>query len=344
MLTLPNSFQTPTRRNRNRFLLACISILLAAICSHAEIATPGSCINVRGGKEGPLSLFVSTIKEARRHLAAAAVARSVSIFTMYPVDTLKTRLQMGQANAFRLSGLYKGVSGSLFGQVPYGVLTFGSYEMYKKSLLENFPRVEPLFLYAVAAVMGDLTGSGWLCPSEVVKQKLQAGMFSSTGEAVRSIWKDKGITGLYEGYFGGLARDIPFRVAQLTSYELTKNFYLRMKKKRIDNEGVEYDEKVINKMLELSPIESATCGAIAGTFSSAITCPLDRFKTLLMTNSAAYGGSVISCASKIWQEEGIAGFTQGLVPRILYIAPSVAIFFIAYEEVQQRLSGWGEQE
>lgn len=63
---------------------------------------------------------MSTIKEARRHLSAAAVARSISIFTMYPVDTIKTRIQMGLPNPLRLNGLYKGVAGSLMGQVPYG--------------------------------------------------------------------------------------------------------------------------------------------------------------------------------------------------------------------------------
>ena len=75
---------------------------------------------VQATPNGPISLFVSTIKEARRHLAAAAVARSVSIFAMYPIDTLKTRIQLEQTNAMRMSGLYKGVGGSLLGQVPYG--------------------------------------------------------------------------------------------------------------------------------------------------------------------------------------------------------------------------------
>jgi hypothetical protein len=42
-------------------------------------------------KDGPVQLFTNTIKEARRHLAAAGVARSISIFAMYPVDTIKVR-------------------------------------------------------------------------------------------------------------------------------------------------------------------------------------------------------------------------------------------------------------
>ena len=39
-------------------------------------------------KENPLEVFVNTVKESRRHLAAAAAARSVSIFSMFPVGML----------------------------------------------------------------------------------------------------------------------------------------------------------------------------------------------------------------------------------------------------------------
>jgi hypothetical protein len=42
-------------------------------------------------EDGPLKLFTQTIKDARRHLAAAGIARCISIFTMYPVDTIKVR-------------------------------------------------------------------------------------------------------------------------------------------------------------------------------------------------------------------------------------------------------------
>lgn len=64
--------------------------------------------------------FLQTILAAKSHLAAAAAARALSIFGMYPIDTIKTRMQMRQGNAWRVEGLYSGVMGSLVGQVPYG--------------------------------------------------------------------------------------------------------------------------------------------------------------------------------------------------------------------------------
>ena len=38
--------------------------------------------------EGPLQTFINTVKESKNHLAAAAAARSVSIFGMFPVGML----------------------------------------------------------------------------------------------------------------------------------------------------------------------------------------------------------------------------------------------------------------
>lgn len=273
-----------------------------------------------------VGVFLQTISNAKHHLAAAAVARATSIFIMYPVDTIKTRIQMSGSSNLKFDGMYKGVGGSLFGQVPYGVLTFGSYEVYKQYLTQRFASHNPVILYAIAAILGDVTGSIWLCPSEVVKQQLQGGMFQSTGEAVQKIWSKSGVLGFYQGYTGALARDVPFRVAQLTSYEVTKNYFLK------------YQQRSNPEKKALSTVDATICGAIAGTFSAAITTPLDRMKTLLMTNGAAYGGSVFSCAGKIWREEGIQGFCTGVVPRVVYIAPSVMIFFVVYEQVQQKLA------
>ena len=46
-------------------------------------------------------------------------------------------------------------------------------QVYKEKLEEKFPNMSLGPRSFLAAVMGDLTGSLWLCPSEVVKQKLQ---------------------------------------------------------------------------------------------------------------------------------------------------------------------------
>ncbi|KAL7484843.1 hypothetical protein ACHAW6_010454 [Cyclotella cf. meneghiniana] len=322
--------------------------------SHAALLARGGAKSTAASKatetasspsaNGILKTFLQTVSSARSHLAAAAAARGASIFAMYPIDTIKTRMQIGSRGAvgkvWKMDGLYKGVWGSLMGQVPYGVLTFGSYEIYKQHLLSRFPATSPPLIYALSAILGDVTGSGWLCPSEVVKQQLQAGMYGSMGEAVRGIWGKDGLAGFYRGFTGGLARDVPFRVAQLTTFEVAKNIYLRAKRNSATSNN---NKKIKNKSkndddVALSPLEAAICGAAAGSFSAAITNPLDRIKTIMMTDTAnAYGGSVAACAAKIVRDDGIAGMFKGVVPRVGYIAPSVCIFFVTYEFVQQKM-------
>eukprot|EP00980_Cylindrotheca_fusiformis_P026348 scaffold15914_cov80-Cylindrotheca_fusiformis.AAC.6 len=296
----------------------------------------------RGGEataaaKGIFQVFLETIRDSRQHLVAAAVARGTCIAIMYPMDLLKTRIQVDHPNPFNLKGLFDGVGGSLLGQIPYGVLTFGSYEMYKKKLQENFPNLTPAFTYAIAAVGGDVTGSLFLCPSEVVKSKVQAGVFKSTSQAYSTILKTKGFGGLYQGFFGLAARDIPFRVCQLTSYELVKSLYLKSKSGRGSQQPIDQSSSASGKAALLSPIESAVCGAIAGTFSAAVTTPLDRIKTLMAVSEAGTSTTVAACASMILQEDGPMGLMRGLWPRVCYVAPSVTIFFIVYEATQQYL-------
>jgi hypothetical protein len=114
-----------------------------------SVANGSTVINTDQVVTSPIQIFLQTILNSRKHLIAAAVARSTSIFIMYPADVIKTRLQMQQVNALRITGLFNGVIGSLVGQVPYGVLTFGSYEMYKSYFLEHLPStIPPVFKYA----------------------------------------------------------------------------------------------------------------------------------------------------------------------------------------------------
>jgi solute carrier family 25 (mitochondrial S-adenosylmethionine transporter), member 26 len=206
--------------------------------------------------------------------------------------------------------------------------------MYKSALLDRYKNVKPIFMVALAACLGDFTGSVWVFPTDVVKQKVQGGIYSHTGEAIRSIWSNRGLLGFYEGYLSALARDIPFRVAQLTTYEYIKDVYLGMKKKRVAKKGS------AGAVVELSPAEAALVGAFAGTVAAFVTCPLDRFKTLLVIDSEKWGGTVFSCAAKVWKLEGPRGLLTGVVPRLAYITPSVAIFFVAYEFAQQKLKKW----
>ncbi|EME29204.1 mitochondrial carrier (BOU / S-adenosylmethionine carrier) [Galdieria sulphuraria] len=283
--------------------------------------------------------FISVLYRARIHLLSGAVARGVSVFAMYPIDTIKTRLQLetsrGVANYWhslrkalsKPKYLYWGVVSTLIGQVPYGMLTFGSYEIYK-SWLTGSLRASSRLVIVLAAIMGDLTGSLWLCPSEVVKSRLQAGQYSNTLDAIRKIFMTQGLKGFYQGYVGQIARDIPFRAIQLLSYEELRWRYRQWKK--------------LSSIEDLSNIENLVIGLVSGSVTAAVTTPLDVLKTRLMTqpigvSTIAYS-SAWDCARQLVQHEGLQAFWKGLGPRVFYIGPSGAIFFVVYEGMKRMLS------
>jgi len=275
--------------------------------------------------------FVTTINNAKNHVKASAIAKASSVFLLFPLDTIKTRMQVSPhlktaLSPLSLSTMYRGLIASFAGNVPYHTITFGAYEVFKTKLQNQYPNVQPAKIYVLASILGDLTGSLWYCPAEVIKQQMQGGVQKHICSAVANTFRDNGIKGFYRGYLGMIARDVSFRTVQLPSYEIVKDFYLKnLAKNKTENQL---------KRKELEPLESMIVGAISGSLSAALTNPLDVIKTRIITNKDTLFsfGNILSTASTIVKNEGLGTLlTSGLVPRTLYFAPSAAIFYVTYE-------------
>lgn len=259
-------------------------------------------------------------------LICGAVARSVQVVTMYPVDTIKTRVQFSRAasasalarlrDATLAGSLWRGTAPSLLGQIPFGMVTFGALEASRSALRERFPDAPAWATTAVAATIGDTLGALWLTPAEVVKQKTQAGVASSAGAAARSILADRGLRGFYQGVGPCLSRDVPFRIVQFALFEAWKDAYAE----RIGR--------------PVSPMENLLLGAAAGTSAAAMTTPLDVVRTRMMAQTVGAPGAFkngFECMARTIASEGPSAMFRGLAPRCMLIGPSSAIFFLAYE-------------
>merc|ERR1712029_1228813 len=182
--------------------------------------------------------------------AAAGTAVDVSLF---PLDTLKTRLQSDhgfwKAGGFRR--IYSGIGPAAVGSAPNAALFFVTYEWMKATLpkqlgkanhsldLSNDPRI-----HMAAASMGEVAACLIRVPVEIVKQRRQA---DHTKTAVSIV-----------------LREIPFSLIQFPLWEALKRSWSRKQNKSVD------------------PIQSAACGALAGGVSAGLTCPLDVAKTRIM--------------------------------------------------------------
>mmetsp|Transcript_83883 Transcript_83883/g.125752 ORF Transcript_83883/g.125752 Transcript_83883/m.125752 type:complete len:356 (+) Transcript_83883:132-1199(+) len=262
----------------------------------------------------------------KAHLFAGGVARGVAVGTLFPVDSIKTKKQLGQKINLKIGDIghehFKGFGSAILGQIPYGMLVFGTYEMSKTKIFARYPDAPKLPTFLVAAVIGDFLGSVWLTPSEIIKQRMQSGVDKNVMGSIMSIYKAKGFLGFYSGFSGLVARDLPYRALQLPSYEVAREWYSQ-------RYCAPYERAIY-------PHEAMFVGAGVGMLAAGVTTPLDVVKSRMMVQ--ATGDGVVQVVKNIVKEGGIRGLFAGITPRVGYLGLSNGIFFIMYEFVRGIMS------
>ncbi|XP_004288103.1 PREDICTED: S-adenosylmethionine carrier 1, chloroplastic/mitochondrial [Fragaria vesca subsp. vesca] len=263
--------------------------------------------------------FLRTLFEG---VIAGGTAGVVVETALYPIDTIKTRLQAARGGGkIVLKGLYSGLAGNIAGVLPASAIFVGVYEPTKQKLLKMFPENLSALAHFTAGACGGIAASLIRVPTEVVKQRMQTGQFTSASAAVRLIAAKEGFKGLYAGYGSFLLRDLPFDAIQFCLYEQLRIGY-----------------KVAAKR-ELNDPENAVIGAFAGALTGAITTPLDVIKTRLMVQGSAnqYKG-ILDCVQTIVREEGPPALLKGIGPRVLWIGIGGSIFFGVLERTKRLLA------
>lgn len=248
-------------------------------------------------------------------VVGGGVAGLVTDVTLFPLDTLKTRLQGGEVRnykniQFKLQGLYQGLGPAAFAAAPAAGIFFGTYDfMKRRNYVENSP-----FGHGQAAAVGEVAACLFKVPFEVAKQRLQILQNQkncSFTSILSSIYKSEGLRGCYAGLGATLAREIPFGFIQMPVYEfLRKRLFTRK-----------------DTAVALTGLEGCVCGAIAGGLAASLTCPIDVWKTRLML------GDKNATIFSIWRSEGISALFAGITPRVLWISLGGSLFFGVYEIV-----------
>mmetsp|Transcript_30085 Transcript_30085/g.43986 ORF Transcript_30085/g.43986 Transcript_30085/m.43986 type:complete len:275 (+) Transcript_30085:68-892(+) len=258
-------------------------------------------------------------------LAGGCAGTSVDI-ALFPLDTIKTRLQdpRGFAAAGGFKGVYNGLGSAAAGSAPGAALFFSTYETTKNYLTRSVDEKYHSGCYMAASSAGEIAACLVRVPTENVKQKLQAGLFKTTGETINHILKTQGASGFYVGYMTTVAREIPFSFIQFPIYE-------GMKKRITKYQGY-----------EVTTVQSSLCGSVAGGFSAAVTTPLDVVKTRLMLGKDAQGVAykgAMDTIKRIHAEGGPSRFLSGVGPRTMWISIGGCVFFGAYEGAKSAIGG-----
>ncbi|XP_008923949.1 S-adenosylmethionine mitochondrial carrier protein [Manacus vitellinus] len=263
-------------------------------------------------------------RESWAALAAGGVAGVCVDLILFPLDTVKTRLQSPQgfrkAGGFR--GIYAGVPSTAIGSFPNAAAFFITYENVKSVLPQGSSSYLSPATHMVAASLGEVVACLIRVPSEVVKQRAQVSPSSSTLRILSQTLYHEGVQGLYRGYKSTVLREIPFSLVQFPLWESLKDLWSWKQGHVVDS------------------WQSAVCGAFAGGFAAVVTTPLDVAKTRIMLAKAGSRnatGNVLTALGGIWRTQGLSGLFAGVVPRMAAISLGGFIFLGTYEKTRQLL-------
>lgn len=75
---------------------------------------------------------------------------------------------------------------------------------------------------SAASLCSTVLGTTFRVPTEVIKQRLQAGIYDNVGEALIGTWQQDGLQGFFRGTGATLCREVPFYVAGAGLYAESK--------------------------------------------------------------------------------------------------------------------------
>ncbi|XP_073115099.1 uncharacterized protein [Elaeis guineensis] len=281
-----------------------------------------------------------------KFMVAGSVAGMVEHLAMFPVDTLKTRMQMLAASSPHHapvgrflaaivrsegpSGLYRGIAAMGLGAGPAHAVYFAVYEVCKDRLGGNRPdgRHHPL-IHAISGVLATTASDAVLTPMDVVKQRLQLrrSPYGGVRDCVVRMLREEGLGSFYASYRTTVIMNAPFTAVHFSTYEAVKKVL-----SGITPENVSEEQLLVH----------VTAGGAAGALAGAVTTPLDVVKTRLQCQGVCgadtfSSSSIIMAIKKIVAKDGPRALIQGLKPRVLFHAPAAAICWSTYEAMKSFL-------
>ncbi|KAF1984151.1 mitochondrial carrier [Aulographum hederae CBS 113979] len=272
------------------------------------------------------------------NMLAGAFAGIAEHSVMYPIDLLKTRLQIVQPtpaavqqsitrsilNISKVEGfrnLWRGLSSVVLGAGPAHAVYFATYESVKHAMGGNKGHAHEHHPLAAAAsgASATIVSDALMNPFDVIKQRMQmqGSIYKSVPHCAKTVFRTEGLAAFYVSYPTTLCMTVPFTALQFMTYESLS--------------------KILNPSGGYDPYTHCGAGAVAGGIAAGLTTPLDVIKTLLQTRGNSKDLEIKNAkglwhtAGIIYRRQGTAGFFRGLKPRIITTMPSTAICWSAYE-------------
>jgi len=294
------------------------------------------------------------------HFLAGIAAGLTGTVVLYPLELLKTRMQVADGtlpeyanlrNSIKsvlrnegYGGLYKGITPAVMAATGSWGGYFYFYEKSKKRkcISQGLDPVtaklgatdhllagveagsimvclfNPLWLLKTRLALQDAKGLNQIGAASTATQPRYTGVIN----AFRTIIREEGIAGLYQGLFPALLLTSHGAV-QFASYEYMK---VRMQETMATSEQPAW----------VSVLLGGTSKIVASTATYPYQVMKSRLQQRGIEGTYVYSSS-FDCVRHTWKLEGARGFFRGLIPNVMKVTPSAALTFVVYEETLKLL-------
>lgn len=275
---------------------------------------------------------------------AGAIAGVSEISVMYPLDVVKTRIQLqsgksvgpdfyhGMMDCFRkiirnegFSRLYRGIEAPILMEAPKRAIKFSandSWGIFYRDLFGVTETTQSLSILAGASA--GATESFVVVPFELIKIRMQdrasAHKYTSMVDCVVKTVKAEGPLALYNGLESTMWRHVLWNAGYFGCVFQVRELLPKAKTK---TRQMVYD---------------LCSGVIGGTVGTLLNTPMDVVKSRIQ-NSPKVAGSVSKynwawpAIRTVAKEEGFGALYKGFTPKVLRLGPGGGILLVVYTGV-----------
>ncbi|XP_050528717.1 mitochondrial ornithine transporter 1-like isoform X1 [Daktulosphaira vitifoliae] len=289
------------------------------------------------------------VKESAADFVAGSIGGIALVLVGQPLDTVKTKLQTfrglyrGPAHCLMhtyrttgIRGLYAGTYPALIASVAENSVLFLCYGLCQRMVASvtgarDIKQLDVLS-NATAGCVASFFSSVVLCPTELIKIKLQAGreLAKSRGEkfnggvlrVTKELVNNNGVLALFRGLTITLARELPSYFCFFGAYEAIRE--------TLKPEGGSREDCGL--------VATSVAGGVGGILLWAVTFPVDVVKSRIQLDDAISTRRWVPMLMNIYQNEGFSALYSGLAPTLVRTVPSSAMLFIVYEYTKKLMS------
>ncbi|KAJ5630725.1 uncharacterized protein N7484_010825 [Penicillium longicatenatum] len=279
--------------------------------------------------------------------AAGAVAGVSEILVMYPLDVVKTRVQLqsgtaaagaehynGMVDCFRkiikhegFKTLYRGISAPILMEAPKRATKFAANDSWGAFYRDLFKvEKQTQSLAVLTGATAGATESFVVVPFELVKIRLQdkasAGKYNGMLDVVKKIVQTEGPLAMYNGLESTLWRHILWNAGYF-------GCIFQVRAQLPTPEPGNKSQQTRNDLI------AGSIGGIAGTL---LNTPMDVVKSRIQNTTKVPGQTpkynwAWPALGTVMKEEGFSALYKGFTPKVLRLGPGGGILLVVFTSV-----------